>query len=273
MSATAALAWAHDQIGTHEIPAGSNLGPKITQWELDSGYRVPDANKRGVYWCQCFANAVAVAGGAPLVRDGYTVDFLAGHYVSRGYVPIPLSRAKLGDFVYFDWTPGHGDICDHVGVLVSMTATTVTCIEGNTSGTVAGSQNNGGGVYLRTRSRSLVAGAVSVPYTGSDSKPFRAINDGDQGADVRAFQVAVNKRADGMHRPDRRCDVDGQCGPETLVNGAWAAYILGIGDSQKEIRSGGISPYVQTLVRDPDERNDTQKERAGHRREQAAPSP
>jgi len=263
VSATAALAWAHDQIGTTERPANSNWGPKISDWIKASGYTYP------VPYCQCGANAVAVKGGAPQLRTGYTPYVLAGNYEGQGYDPIPLSQAQPADFVYFKWPGLSSARCDHVGVLVSMTASTVTCIEFNTSPGSIGSQNNGGGVYLRTRSRSLVAGAVSVPYPGSPSRPFRPLRSGDEGADVRAFQVAVNKRADGCGRSDRRCTVDGACGAETLANGAWAAWILGIGDSQAEIRSGGISPYVQTLVRDPDERNETQKGRAGHRREEA----
>jgi hypothetical protein len=258
VSATSALAWAHDQVGTKEQPAGSNWGPKISDWIKASGYSYP------VPWCQCFANAVAIHGGAPQLKTGYTPYVLAGNYT--GFDPVPLSQAQPGDMVFYKWPGLSSAACDHVGILLSLTATTVTCIEGNTSLT---SQNNGGQVMIRTRSRSLVAGAVSVLYTGSISAPFRSLTSGDEGADVRAFQTAVNKRADGCGRPDRRCIVDGVVGAETLANGAWAAWILGIGDSQAELRSGGISSYVQTLVRDPDERNETQKSRAGNRREEA----
>lgn len=263
MSATAALAWAHDQIGVTEKPKDSNWGHPVQDWIKASGYGGP------VPYCQCGANMVASKGGAPLIKDGYTPNFLAGRYRAQGYVPVALSHAKPGDFVYFKWPGLSGAICDHVGILVAMTASTVTCIEFNTSSSNAGSQNNGGGVWLRTRSRGLVAGAVSVPYKGNNSKPFRSIQDGDEGEDVRALQIASNKRASGCGRPDRVSDVDGVCGVETLANVAWAAYILGIGDSQAELRSGGISPYVQTLVRDPDERNQAQLDRAPHRRQEA----
>lgn len=263
MSAGVALEWAHDQVGVRET--SPNWSPKIGTWIRASGYTFP------VPWCQCFANAVAVQGGAPQPsgQAGYTPHFWNGRYEGQGYEPIPLSQAQPGDFVYFDWSMGHGDPCDHVGVLVSMTSTTVTCLEGNTSSSSAGSQNNGGGVWKKTRSRSLVRGAVSVPYRGAGSKPFRSLVDGVAGADVRAFQVASNLRATRCGRPDRVSAVDGVVGPETIANGAWAAWLLGVGDSQAELRSGGISPYVQTLVRDPDERNETQKARAAHRREEA----
>jgi hypothetical protein len=266
VSAATGIAWGRDQIGTHET--SPNWGGKITEWSRASGYTFP------VSWCQNFANAVAVHGGAPqptkypAKNAGYTVAMLRGEFASQGYDPIPLSQAEPGDFIYYQWTPG-GDPCDHVGVLLSMTASTVTCLEGNTSPGSGGSQSNGDGVYIRTRSRQFVVGAVSVPYKGGSSEPYRSITDGDVGSDVRLLQVAVNKRADGCGRPDRRCTVDGECGPQTLENAAWAAFILGAGDSQAANRSGGISPYLQRIIRDPDERNETQVDRAPGRRKSA----
>lgn len=260
MSASTAVAWARDQIGVHEVPSGSNKGPKITQWEIASGY--PSA---GVPWCQCFANAVAHTGGAPLIKDGFTPNFLRGDYAEQGYIPIPVGQAEPGDFIYYKW-PGVSDfICDHVGVLTGLTAQQVKDIEGNTSSGDAGSQNNGGMVADRTRSRALVAGAVSVPYP-ERVKPHRTLKLGMSGLDVREFQEAINERASGCKRPDRRVEVDGSYGSETKENGAWAAFLLGIGDSQAEIKSGGISAMVQGWVRDPDSRNDTQKKRASARR-------
>lgn len=258
MSRLEALAWAADQIGTVEHPANSNAGPKITDWERASGYTFP------VPWCQCFANAAAVIGGAPQLRDGFTPTVLNGSHA--GYPRITVDSAQPGDFIFFKWPGVSNNSCDHVGVLVSMTASSVTCREGNTSSSNVGSQNNGGGVFQRTRPRSLVAGAVRVPYPEASSDAYRNLSLGDIGPDVRAFQVAVNKRADGCGRADRRVEVDGEYGSETKENGAWAAFVLGIGDSTAEIKSGGISAYVQNLVRHPDERNQAQKDRAGARR-------
>lgn len=268
MSAVTALDFAQAQRGTAESPHGSNKGPKITQWEIDSGYPWVANAAAGVPWCQCFANAGARAGGAPLIPDGFTPDFLSGKYAAKGYKPIPLADAEPGDFVYFKWPGVSSAICDHVGILVSKTATTVTCIEGNTSGTDVGSQNNGGGVYLRTRSRTLVAGAVSVPYpTPNAYRNLTIENPPLRGDDVRAFQKAANKVADQAGRDDRKSTVDGEYGPETRENGAWAAFLLGIGDSTAELKSGGISPYVQNLVRNPADRNQVQKDRGTQRLE------
>lgn len=266
MSSQAAVAWANKQVGTHEVPSGSNKGPKITQWEVDSGYPWVVNAKEGVFWCQCFANAVAAQGGAVLIKDGYTPDFLLGHFAAKGYHVIPVDDAEPGDMIYFNW-PGIGStICDHVGILLAKTRTTVTCVEGNTSGTDAGSQNNGGGVYIKTRSRSLVAGAVSVPYQDK-SAVYRNLKDGMVGDDVRAFQKAGNDHSLYLKRSDRLMDVDGEVGSQTIENGAWVAYMMGIGDSTTENKSGGLSEYLQTLVRNPDKRNAEQKKRAAQRRE------
>lgn len=164
----AAVMWALKQVGTAEQPAGSNKGPKITQWQVDSGYTWVPGAAAGVPWCQCFANAAAVAGGAPQLKTGYTPAVLAG---TGDFKRIPESQAEAGDMVFFKWPGVSNDSCDHVGILTAparSTGSVVTTVEGNTSPGTAGSQNNGGGVYHRSgataRPKSLVAGYVRVPY-------------------------------------------------------------------------------------------------------------
>jgi hypothetical protein len=264
VSATDAINWANDRIGVSEDPPGSNKGPWITQWQVDSGYPYVVNRSHGEPWCQCFVNAVAVHGGAPQLHTGFTPAVIVG---IGDFRPISLSSAEPGAaFVFFKWPGVSNYRCDHVGVYKSHTYSTVTCWEGNTS--KAGSQNNGGAVLLKTRSLGLLAGVVSIPY---NNEAYRNLLLGMTGSDVRAFQVAINKRAVGCGRgglEDRGVVVDGEYGSATKENGAWAAYILGIGDSTDEIKSGGISSYVQNLVRNPDERNAGQKERAAGRREQ-----
>jgi hypothetical protein len=97
-------------------------------------------------------------------------------------------------------------------------------------------------------------------------RPHRTLRDGVHGADVVAFQRAVNARASGCRRPDRLLDVDGIVGPKTIANGAWAAWILGVGGRQADLRRRGISVRVQRLVRDPSLRNETEKHRGAQRR-------
>jgi hypothetical protein len=151
-----AVKWGLAQAGTAEKPNGSNWGPKISDWIKASGYGSP------VPWCQCFANAVAVHGGAPQLRTGYTPSVLAG---IGGYKRVTAKEARAGDMVFFKFPGVSGDTCDHVGVLLERPGeNTVKDIEGNTSPGNSGSQNNGQGVYVRTRPKSMVAGYVRPPY-------------------------------------------------------------------------------------------------------------
>jgi hypothetical protein len=59
---------------------------------------------------------------------------------------------------------------------------------------------------------------------------------------------------------------DGVYGKRTRDDAAFVAYVLGVGDSQAQLVAGGLSPYVQGLIRDPSKRNRTQKRRAAVRR-------
>lgn len=65
----------------------------------------------------------------------------------------------LGDVVIYDF-PG-GAATDHTGIVESVTASGIIAIEGNTG---AGNDANGGQVQRRTRSNSLIVGAVRPAY-------------------------------------------------------------------------------------------------------------
>ena len=167
-----AVRWALSAVGTVEKPAFSNTGPRITKWQEMSGY--PGG---GVPWCQCFANAAAWFGMKNRVNldctdiSGYTVSVvdrakrLSGMGGVKGWKTCKVSECQPGDWVYFKFSPG-GDSVQHVGVFLSYDAAagTVKCAEGNTSPGNGGSQDNGGGVFIRTRSISVVGACVKVPY-------------------------------------------------------------------------------------------------------------
>lgn len=148
-----AVRWALAQVGTGEHPDGSNWGHPVQDWITNTGYAGP------VPWCACFATEAAMHGGAPKLRNGYCPAILAG---VAGFERV--SSPRPGDFALFKFPGVSSATADHIGIVESVTASTVTCVEGNTSPTTAGSQNNGGGVYLKTRSRSLVAGWIRPPY-------------------------------------------------------------------------------------------------------------
>lgn len=121
-------------------------------------------------WCADFLVAKADETGLHLPEGvhgtAYTPTALAEWRKADRSPRDPLP----GDWVYFDF-PGH-DPVDHVGVLVSATASSVTTIDGNTiPDGETGDQANGGEVCLKTRPRSLVAGYGRPDYTPASSFP------------------------------------------------------------------------------------------------------
>lgn len=149
-----AVKWALAQVGTVEHPAGSNWGPKISDWTRATGYAGP------VPWCACFATEAAGRGGAPRLRNGFCPAILTGSL--GGYRRV--SSPRPGDFALFKFPGVSGATADHIGVVLEVGPGWVRCCEGNTSSGTGGSQNNGGGVFIRTRPRSLVAGWIRPPY-------------------------------------------------------------------------------------------------------------
>lgn len=146
-TADAVIAQARSEIGYTESPAGSNR----TKFAAEAGH----AN--GQPWCATFCVAMARrCGGQVGNESAYTPSL----YGSMTHVSDPA----VGDFAFFDF-PDSTHRIQHVGIVVSATASTVTCVEGNTSAGSGGSQSNGGGVYERTRSRSVVVGFGRPAYS------------------------------------------------------------------------------------------------------------
>jgi len=93
------------------------------------------------------------------------------YWYAMAGVPLPYKTASCSNLLewYEKWEPARviretapepGDIAiftfGHTGIVESHGGDTVTCIEGNTSPGDSGSQDNGGGVYRRTRPRRQV---------------------------------------------------------------------------------------------------------------------
>ena len=157
-----AVAWALDQVGTTESPAGSNRGPYPV-----SHCQVFTIGYDGVPWCGCFVASAAVeeAGAdVPLKsRLAYTpyivADASAG---ANGLARVPYDQVQRGDLVVFNFGSGGAK---HVGIAAGpFTAGMTDCIEGNTSSGTSGSQDNGGGVYRRQRPVSHVCGVARPDY-------------------------------------------------------------------------------------------------------------
>ena len=127
---------AQGELGNTESPAGSNRTKYGAWYGMD-----------GNPWCMMFVQwCFAMAGRQLPHRTASCSDLLSWYrkYASECIVTAPKPR----DIVIYNF--------GHTGILESAAADTVTVLEGNTSAGAAGSQDNGGGVFRRTRSRTLV---------------------------------------------------------------------------------------------------------------------
>ena len=156
-----AIAFARKHIGTKEQPAGSNSGPKITPWCRAAGYM------GAVPWCGCWVNACVMAGGVPSGAGwiGFTPAIVQRAKAAKGGWSWHTT-GKPGDLALFD-TPG-GPTAVHVGLVEKqLSSSSYQTIEGNTSSGNMGSQDNGGGVFRRTRSTQgmfRIIGFARPPY-------------------------------------------------------------------------------------------------------------
>lgn len=143
----AALAWARDQVGVTESPAGSNRGRKVSAWQRET------AGIDGAPWCGAFVGKALLVAGvditARIVYCPYIVD--DGEAGRNGMAKrVRWQDRKPGDLIVFGSQ-------QHVGILDSDRTHT---IEGNTSAGSSGSQDNGGGVFRRDRGSGWVAAVI-----------------------------------------------------------------------------------------------------------------
>jgi hypothetical protein len=146
------LDWGRRQLGTTENPAGSN---RVRYWD-DVGMHKLQTQP----WCAAFYLAGLLATGVTPVSRSVYVPRLVTDYKNADRL-FPIDKAKPGDQVLYNIGDGH------TGIVVSISAAsrTVIAIEGNTSAGAAGSQNNGGGVYMRVRPWSVVTGVGRPSFT------------------------------------------------------------------------------------------------------------
>lgn len=132
------------EIGYTESPSGSNR----TKFAAEAGH----AN--GQPWCATFIVAIARRCGLKLPSESaYTPSMAEGFKRIGRFDKTP----KAGSIAFFDFPDSKYRI-QHVGIVEGYAANHVTCIEGNTSSGPSGSQDNGGGVFRRVRSRGFVVG-------------------------------------------------------------------------------------------------------------------
>ena len=166
------IAIAYAQAGTHE-EGGNNRGGQVEFFQSLMG-GAPGDPWCADFVCSCLVKAYARLNGLDESRAGLAKVVRAA---SGGLIPLcgycpglataaggngllkPAEFAAApGDLVLFDFH-GQGEP-HHVGFVRSMGNLTIQTVEGNTSSGQAGSQADGDGVFLRTRSRFGIFGFV-----------------------------------------------------------------------------------------------------------------
>lgn len=145
-TAADALAWERSQLG--HVGGGK-------YWQM-MGYGYTDADAPA--WCLCFQCACFRSIG--LEVPGLPQYGCSSYYwwIQKNRPSMLVSDPRPGDLVLYDW--GIDDYpCDHVGMVVSASGSTVVSYEGNTTGNA---------VAIKTRSRSNVRAFVRPPYELED---------------------------------------------------------------------------------------------------------
>lgn len=165
-SATSLIEIATSQVGVKESPANSN---KVKYWDYYKEHT--GANYQGLAWCAAFvAYCMSECGAWSFTKDEgrfrscpklVTWAKNNSQWLDRTSSPAP------GDLIIFS---NKVEAC-HVGIVVSLSGSTINTIEGNTSQT---SNDNGGAVMKRERSLGTkgsswyVLGFVRTPWEEVD---------------------------------------------------------------------------------------------------------
>ena len=135
------LAIAAKQIGITEWPRNSNK-VKYNTW-----YYGREVSGSDYPWCMAFVQWCYNEAGMRLPYKTASCSALLDWY-KKNHPECVVSKPQPGDVVIYDF--------GHTGIVESAAVGKITAIEGNTSAGSSGSQDNGGGVYRRTRSTSCV---------------------------------------------------------------------------------------------------------------------
>ncbi|MFC7486690.1 peptidoglycan-binding domain-containing protein [Knoellia sp. CPCC 206453] len=194
------LFWAASQIGTTENPRGSN---KVPYW-LNT-----KREWNGNAWCAAFLQSGAIVGGKNMTDDfgwgPFYVPQIAADALEAGQWH---TSPKVGDWVIMGKTKK-----SHIGVVekviragaLGSTDLIVQTIEGNTSPTNAGSQNNGDGVYRKKRTGKFVRGFFRPNYAAQDNTamaPPAPATTRWKRDDVKVMQRLLEIDDDGHWGPD-----------------------------------------------------------------------
>lgn len=142
-------------------------------------------------------------------RDIFTLPwYVPGIWSDAKRLGITTSKPVDGDLVIYDWTMNNDP--DHIGLAYPSHGSRYA-VEGNTGPGNAGSQSDGGGVYLRQRPASDIVGYVSIaklaakfkfPLSSTVIPALPVIRIGARGDYAKRVQRGVGAKADGVFGND-----------------------------------------------------------------------
>ena len=113
-------------------------------------------------WCAVFVwDTFRQSGASNLIgpKSAYTPT-MANWFRQRGQWS---GTPTVGALVFYDWPSDGKHRIQHVGIVKAIGPNTITTLEGNTSSGDGGSQDNGGGVWERTRPRNRSIVGYGLP--------------------------------------------------------------------------------------------------------------
>ena len=150
---------AASEVGVTESPANSNC-VKYNDWYY--GRRVRGA---AYPWCAAFVSWVlAQAGAGHLAARSASCPAIKSDAQRRGTYHAGFDGIAPGDLVLYQFDRDADP--DHIGIVENVSGSSIVAIEGNTSLT---SNDNGGAVMRRTRSKGLIMGYVRPAYDGASA--------------------------------------------------------------------------------------------------------
>ena len=184
---------------------------------LPSGYKVKYTDA----WCATFVSAMAskvdmldiIPAECSCNRQIELWKKMGRWEENDNYVP------QIGDILYFDWDDsGKGDntgSSDHVGIVVSISGTSIKVIEGNKNNAVEYRTMTVGQKYIRGYGKPEFS-SKATNLTSSKGSAFtmklKTLRSGDNGEQVKALQILLMGR--GYSLP--KYGADGDYGDETV---------------------------------------------------------
>lgn len=149
------------EVGITENPPNSNK-VKYNTWFYGrevSGSAYP--------WCAVFISWL-FRSAPNLLKKSASCTTIWNDCKAKG---MTVSAPRKGDIVFFNFSnPKSTTKAEHIGIVVDVQADKVITVEGNTSFDNRGSQDNGGAVAKRTRTKSMV-GFARPKYSGATNTP------------------------------------------------------------------------------------------------------